>query len=183
MLELFFSVKETIEYKCLIIFFNDWMNQFQFFWTLKYVEKLLYCPNSCPLAWLNKDGKSIFSFQPMSFGVDLTKYGNWITWLQIILLFWYSWTDFTRQNKDSLNISFFSQIIFWCAPFGYLYFLSFLLLNEPGLGARIEPGMALTPLPSSIGRGSNQRPSASDREPSTLLNISLWYRNSQISTV
>jgi len=37
------------------------------------------------------------------------------------------------------------------APFGYLYFLSFQLLNEPGLGAGIDPGMALTPLPSSIG--------------------------------
>jgi len=40
---------------------------------------------------------------------------------------------------------------FWCAPFGYLYFLSFQLLNEPGLGAGIDAGMALTPLPSSIG--------------------------------
>jgi len=42
---------------------------------------------------------------------------------------------------------------FWCAPFGYLYFLSFLIMNEPGLGAGINPGMALTPLPSSIGLG------------------------------
>jgi len=42
-------------------------------------------------------------------------------------------------------------IIFWCAPFGYQYFLSFRLLNEPGLGAGIDPGMALTPFPSSIG--------------------------------
>jgi len=39
---------------------------------------------------------------------------------------------------------------FWCAPFGYLYFLSF-QLNEPGLGAEIDPGMALIPYPSSIG--------------------------------
>jgi hypothetical protein len=51
---------------------------------------------------------------------------------------------------------------FWCSPFGYLYFLSFLIMNEPG----IDPGMALTPLPSSIGRGSIPRPS--NREPSTL---------------
>jgi len=29
-------------------------------------------------------------------------------------------------------------------------FFSFQLLNEPGLGAGIDPGMALTPLPSSI---------------------------------
>jgi hypothetical protein len=27
--------------------------------------------------------------------------------------------------------------------------------NEPELGAGIDPGMALTPLPSSIGQGSN----------------------------
>jgi len=39
---------------------------------------------------------------------------------------------------------------FWCASFGYLCFLSFQLLNEPGLGAGIYPGMALTPFPSSI---------------------------------
>ncbi len=38
--------------------------------------------------------------------------------------------------------------------------------NEPELGAGIYPGMALTPLPSSIGRGSIPRPS--DREPSAL---------------
>jgi len=31
--------------------------------------------------------------------------------------------------------------------------------NEPELGAGIDPGMALTPLPSSIGWGSNPRPS------------------------
>jgi len=29
--------------------------------------------------------------------------------------------------------------------------------NEPELGVEIDPGMALTPLPSSIGRGSNPR--------------------------
>jgi hypothetical protein len=52
---------------------------------------------------------------------------------------------------------------FWYAPFGCLYFI----YNEPELGAGIDPGMALTPLPSSIGRGSNPRPS--DREPSALL--------------
>ncbi len=38
--------------------------------------------------------------------------------------------------------------------------------NEPKLGVGIDPGMALTPLPSSIGQGSNPRPS--DREPSAL---------------
>jgi len=39
--------------------------------------------------------------------------------------------------------------------------------NEPELGVGIDPGMALTPLPSSIGRGLNPQPS--DREPSALL--------------
>jgi len=38
--------------------------------------------------------------------------------------------------------------------------------NEPKLGVGIDPGMALTPLPSSIGRGLNPRPF--DREPSAL---------------
>jgi len=32
-----------------------------------------------------------------------------------------------------------------------MYFLSFQVLNEPGLGAGINPGMALTPFSSSIG--------------------------------
>jgi len=39
--------------------------------------------------------------------------------------------------------------------------------NEPELGVGIDPGMALTSLPSSIGQGSNPWPS--DREPSALL--------------
>jgi len=38
--------------------------------------------------------------------------------------------------------------------------------NEPELGVEIDPGMALTPLPSSIGQASNPRPS--DLEPSAL---------------
>jgi hypothetical protein len=38
--------------------------------------------------------------------------------------------------------------------------------NETELGVGIDPGMALTPLPSSIGRGLNPRPS--DRELSAL---------------
>jgi len=42
----------------------------------------------------------------------------------------------------------------------------FIFYNEPELGAEIDPGMALTPLPSSIGRGSNPQPS--DREPRAL---------------
>ncbi len=38
--------------------------------------------------------------------------------------------------------------------------------NEPELGVEIDPGLALTPHPFSIGPGSNPRPS--DREPSAL---------------
>jgi len=43
-----------------------------------------------------------------------------------------------------------------------VFFLLF--YNEPELGVGINPGMDLTPLPSSIGRGSNP---TSDREPSS----------------
>ncbi len=46
-----------------------------------------------------------------------------------------------------------------------VFFLFF--YNEPELGVGIDPGMALTPLPSSIGQGSNPRPS--DCELSALL--------------
>jgi len=37
----------------------------------------------------------------------------------------------------------------------YIYYITyyFIILNEPGLGAGIDPGMVLTPLPSSIGWG------------------------------
>jgi hypothetical protein len=38
--------------------------------------------------------------------------------------------------------------------------------NEPELGVEIDSGMALTPLSSSIGRGSNPQPS--DYEPSAV---------------
>jgi hypothetical protein len=40
---------------------------------------------------------------------------------------------------------------FFCrfAPFGYLYF-SYFSMNEPELGAGIDPGMAFNPFPSSI---------------------------------
>jgi len=42
----------------------------------------------------------------------------------------------------------------------------FFFYYEPELGVGIDPGMALTPLPSSIGQGSNPQPF--DREPSAL---------------
>jgi len=71
-----------------------------------------------------------------------------------------------KKGWQPLLIHKINKLFFWCAPFGYLYFLSFLILNEPGLGAGFDPGMALTPLPSSIGWGSIPRPS--NCEPSTL---------------
>jgi len=42
------------------------------------------------------------------------------------------------------------KYFFWYAPFGYQYFLAF-QLNEPELSEGIDPSMALTPFPSSIG--------------------------------
>jgi len=45
-----------------------------------------------------------------------------------------------------------------------VFFLIF--YNEPELGAKIFPAMALTPLPSNIGQGSN--PQSYDCEPSAL---------------
>jgi len=41
----------------------------------------------------------------------------------------------------------------WLPVFSYFFY------NEPELGVEIYPGMALTPLPSSIGQGSNPQPS------------------------
>jgi len=71
-----------------------------------------------------------------------------------------------------------------------VHFLIF-LNNEPELGVGIDPGMALTPLPSSIGQGSNPR--LSEREPSALpkdhsfriilANLSLFSYGSSINDV
>jgi hypothetical protein len=43
----------------------------------------------------------------------------------------------------------FLKLFFWFAPFGNLYF-SYFSMNEPELGAGINPGMAFNPFPSSI---------------------------------
>jgi len=51
----------------------------------------------------------------------------------------------------ALIFSLFKKNIFLVCPIWVLVFLSFYLLNEPGLGVGIDPGMALTPFPSSIG--------------------------------
>jgi len=60
---------------------------------------------------------------------------------------------------------YFFNLFFFGVP--YLATCIFLFFyNEPELGVEIYPDMALTPLPSSIGWGSNPRPS--DCEPSAL---------------
>ena len=50
-----------------------------------------------------------------------------------------------KLSIKGISLSYF----FWWAPFGYQCFLSG--VNEPGLSTRIDPGMALTPFPSSLG--------------------------------
>jgi len=66
---------------------------------------------------------------------------------------------FFKYTKNKLVLIEFFLNFFWRAPFGYLYYLSFQSFNEPGLGAWIDPGMALTPFPSSIGWDLNPQPS------------------------
>ena len=59
----------------------------------------------------------------------------------------------------------FKKYVFFGSP--HLATCIFLIFyTEPEFGAEINPGMALTPLPSSIGWGSNPRPSG--HEPSAL---------------
>ncbi len=62
---------------------------------------------------------------------------------------------------------FFLNVFRWFAPFGYLYFS----MNEPELGAGIDPGMALNPFPSSImvmtRQDSNPQPLHRDSSPLT----------------
>jgi hypothetical protein len=67
-----------------------------------------------------------------------------------------------RHKKENPQ---FLKNIFLVCPI-WLPVFSYFFYNEPELGVGIDPGMALTPLPSSIGQGSNPRPS--DCEPSAL---------------
>jgi hypothetical protein len=64
---------------------------------------------------------------------------------------------------------FFIQFVFFKYFFGVPNLATCIFLffyNELELGVGIDPGMALTPLSSSIGQGLNPQPS--DREPSAL---------------
>jgi hypothetical protein len=54
----------------------------------------------------------------------------------------------------------------WFAPFGYLYFL--FSINEPELGAGIDPGMAFSLFPSSIWIRQDLNPQPLDHESSLL---------------
>ena len=61
----------------------------------------------------------------------------------------------TAKRKKGLKKIF--KCVFWCAPFGYLYF--FFSVSEPGLGVEgTHPGMDLTPFPCQDGRDSNPQP-------------------------
>ena len=59
----------------------------------------------------------------------------------------------------SLTLTLYKKILpFFGVP--HLATCIFLIFyNKPELGAEINPGMALTPLPTSIGPGSNLQPS------------------------
>ncbi len=67
---------------------------------------------------------------------------------------------------------------FFCVPH-LSTFIFPICYNEPELGAGINPGMALTPLSSTIERGSNPQPS--DREPSALLLDHSYRYNSMLT--
>ncbi len=56
---------------------------------------------------------------------------------------------------EPILLNFFYKYFFGVPHLATCIFLVF--CNELELGAEIDPGMALTPLPSSIGRGSNPR--------------------------
>jgi hypothetical protein len=49
----------------------------------------------------------------------------------------------------NVGLLFFFNFFWRIAPFGFLYFPYF-SMNEPELGAGIDPGMAFNPFPSSI---------------------------------
>ncbi len=112
--------------------------------TIFYVAKNLAIKRRlliCSTRWLGKCVKQLLIVRLITYkechGFRLTKLDDY---------FW--------VNMDYFGVPHLATCIF-------LFFY-----NEPELGVEIDPGMALTPLPSSIGWGSNPRPS--DREPSAL---------------
>ncbi len=69
--------------------------------------------------------------------------------------------NYSYNNSQSVLICFAQKMKLKMPHLETCFFLIF--YNEPELGAEIDPGMALTPLPSSIGLGANPQPS--DCEP------------------
>ncbi len=74
-----------------------------------------------------------------------------------------------QSNKNKL----FFLNVFFCrfAPFSYLYF-SYFSINEPELGAGIDPAVAFNPFPSSIlnktRQESNPQPLDCEMSPLTI---------------
>ncbi len=65
----------------------------------------------------------------------------------------------TYQSKAKLS----NPIFVFCVYYIFKEIIFLFFYNEPELGVGINSGVALTPLPSSIGREMNPRPSY--REP------------------
>jgi len=59
-----------------------------------------------------------------------------------------------QKSFETVNLFFFKYIFFDAPSLATCIFLIF--YNEPELGAKIDPGMVLTPLPSSIGLDGDQ---------------------------
>ncbi len=94
----------------------------------------------------------------------------------------YGYLSHEAKNCSWFASSTLKKNIFLCVPFGYLYFLIF-FYNEPEFGVGIDPGMALTPLPSSIGQGSNPRPSDCERSALPLDHSFCWYVSSILQLI
>ncbi len=75
---------------------------------------------------------------------------------------------------SSIKNNFF-KCFFWCAPFGYLYFLSFLIIEWTRIGCRNLSwhGFGTISIKYSIGRDTNPRPS--NPESSTPINNNFYY--------
>jgi len=66
-----------------------------------------------------------------------------------------------KELRTKVFLKYFLACSIWLLVFSDFFY------NEPELGIEIDPGMALTPLPSSMGRGSNPR-----REPNSSKTLS-----------
>jgi len=69
----------------------------------------------------------------------------------LLTLIQFNLFNLIRFWRGSLNITNNKKIFFWCALFGYLYFSFFSIIEWTRIGYFNQPGMALTPFPSSVG--------------------------------